>query len=206
MKRFQFKQRFWVTILLALMGALILFSAPAGVMAQEATPGAASPTSALVGAYVQVVDSDPPYANVRAGPNAYLYPVIGVLLLGETAPAVGRSVSGDWIVITYPGGPNGMGWVYAANVELVSQAILPIIEPPPTPIPTPAPVDPTQAAAFTVAPTATRLPTFTPPAPLVKPTYAETTDQRAGFALGPVILGLALVGVVGLIASLFGRR
>ncbi|MCX6064713.1 MAG: hypothetical protein NT121_03020, partial [Chloroflexi bacterium] len=117
------------------------------------------------------------------------------------------SPGGDWIQIHYDGVPGNVGWVYAPLVGLSANSGLPIVEPPPTPTPATTPtIDPTLAAAFIPQLTATRLPTFTPPGPLVIPTYENAGPRTGGIPLGLVISLLVLVGGFGsLISFLRGR-
>lgn len=87
------------------------------------------------------VNSDVDAVNVRTGPGTEVFPVIGTLAAGESARAVGRSPDGAWVMILYPGAPEGTAWVYAAYVQ-VNQGMLPVIdlpavEVPPTPTPLP---------------------------------------------------------------------
>jgi len=98
-----------------------------------------------------------------------------------------------------------VGWVYAANVTLTGA--LHIVESPPTltPLAT-ATFDPTLLAAFQSEPTATRLPTFTPPPPLVRPTFTEAVRPRGDFPTGAVILVAALLGGLVLAVSFVSRR
>jgi hypothetical protein len=108
-------------------------------------------------------------------------------------------------MIQFPGGPNGVGWVYSPNVE-VSPGFLQVVERPPTPAPLVVPsIDPTMAAAFNVQPTPTRMPTFTPPPPLAIPHYEE---QSVGGSLGfgIFIIGLGLIGGLGLLVSFVLRK
>jgi hypothetical protein len=177
-------------------------AAPAGILAraQELTPAATS------GGPMITVGIDG--ANVRTGPsgNDLAYPVIGHLQPGESAPAIGVSLSHDWIQIVFLPGPGGVGWVYAANV-ILSPGFLRVIEPPPTPtLPQTPTIDPTFAAQFTNQATATRPPTFTAPAPLTVPTFSEPAGSRTGFPFGGLIAGIAVLGLIGLVASFVSRR
>lgn len=186
----------------------LLFNVPAPfkVAAQQATGSVPTVTSTPGGPYIQVTYQD--QINVRAGPSQYDYSVIGVLLSGETAPAIGRSPGDSWIQIRYPGVENGVGWVFSAYVKLVATDLLPIIEPPPTPVPlTTATINPTVAASFITPIPPTRIPTFTPPGPLQVPTYTVSTGQSAGpVPMGLVIVLLTLIGGFGaLISFLRGR-
>lgn len=165
--------------------------------ASTATPGGPSP-------FITVTYIEP--INVRTGPSTVYYPVIGQLPVGATAPALGKSPSFAWIEIAYPPGPGGVGWVYAANVTL-SPGFLQVIEPPPTATPlATSTIDPTFAAQFNIQPTATRLPTFTPPAPLVIPTFPPTADSAPHFSMGILILAIGLVGALFLLFSFLTRR
>lgn len=175
------------------------------VLAQEpqTSPTPVSPT----GIFITVL-GDEPYANIRVGPSASIYTVIGQLLPGDTAPALGRSPGGDWIQIEFAGAPNNKGWVYSPLVVL-SPGTLPIAEPPPTPIPpATATIDPTLMAQYTFLPTSTRLPTFTPPAPLTTAIYTQPPMEAESdsIPMAIVILSLAGFGVIGFIVSLFLPR
>jgi uncharacterized protein YraI len=155
------------------------------------------------------VNLDQQQINVRSGPSTYIYPPIGVLLAGQSAPALGRSPGGDWIQIYYPGVPGSVAWVYAPLVSLSGGVNLNIIEPPPTPTPVSTPtIDPTLAAAFIAPETPTRLPTFTPAPALVIPTFTDSTSasNSGGVPMGLIIVGLGFLGIFGaLISFLRGR-
>jgi uncharacterized protein YraI len=143
---------------------------------------------------------------VRSGPSV-LYPEIGIVLVGAEVPVVGRSAGGDWLVIQYPGVPGGIGWVWALYFD-VTPGELPVIENPPTPIPvTTSTIDPTMAAQFITTPIATRLPTYTQPAPLVIPTYDNNTGQSlGGIPIGLVIITLLSLGMIIGLFSYFQSR
>ena len=146
----------------------------------------------------------PDQVNVRTGPSTE-YELVGVLIAGQQASAIGRSVGGDWIQIHYPGVPGNTAWVYSPFVVLDPPgAFLPIIEPPPTSTPrVTATIDPTLAAQFNLSDiTPTRLPTFTAAAPIAQPTFAPPDAELRG-GLPPIfmIAGLVLVGVFGLMIS-----
>jgi hypothetical protein len=196
------------SIVLGLSLTALLFNAPAPLKVAAQQPTGSIPTVTGTPSGPVVTNTFGEQINVRSGPSSWQYPTIGVLLPGEVVPALGRSPGGAWIMIAYPGVPGGVGWVYAPLVSL-SPGALPIIDPPPTPtlIATQT-LDPTLVAAYIVPATATRLPTFTPPAPLIIPTYVVESDPGAGQSLpmGLVILGLALIGGFGsLITFLRGR-
>ncbi|MBL8092444.1 MAG: hypothetical protein JNJ43_19075, partial [Anaerolineales bacterium] len=65
-------------------------------MAQEPTQTPA-PTTGL---FITVI-TDEPQINVRLGPSSTIYPIVGILITGSTAPALGRSQGGDWIQIEF---------------------------------------------------------------------------------------------------------
>jgi uncharacterized protein YraI len=207
MKRFWFQITLWIFIPVAVLG---LFMVPAGrqaVFAQQPTGSVPTVTGTPGGALI-TVNSDQDQINLRSGPSTYKYPIIGVLLAGQQAPALGRSPGGDWIQIQYAGVPGSVAWVYAPLVRLSPGANLPIVEPPPTPTPASTPtIDPTLAAIFIVPETATRLPTFTPPAALVIPTFTDAAPAPRGVPIGLLIFGFGFVGALGaLISFLRGGR
>ena len=183
-----------------------LFSTPAPlvVLAQQPTD---TPAASSTGMFITVITEEP-QINVRMGPNSSIYPIVGTLLRGATAPALGRSHGGDWIQIEFAGAPNNKGWVYSPLVQ-VSPGILLEIEPPPTPIPPPtSTIDPTLAAQFIVVPTSTRLPTFTPPPSLTIPVYTENpiSSSQNSVPVATIIIALAALGIFGFMLSLFVRR
>jgi uncharacterized protein YraI len=142
----------------------------------------------------------PEQVNVRTGPHVS-YEQVGVMVAGQTAPAVGRSPGSEWIQIEYPGAPGGKAWVLAVLVALREGTIegLPVVEPPPT-----ATLPPTETAlpgtALPGTPLATRLPTFTPGPPVVQPTF-QTPDLGGGRGIPPALLIIVLF-VIGVFAGL----
>jgi uncharacterized protein YraI len=192
------------TLFIALISfGIFLASDSALVLALQLT---ATP-AADAGMFITVI-TDEPQINVRMGPSSSVYPVVGTLLTGSTAPALGRSPGGDWIQIEYAGAPNNTGWVYSPLVQ-VSPGTLRIVAPPPTPVPpATSTIDPTLAAQFNIMPTNTRLPTFTPPAPLASPSFMETPDSgpMGAVPLAAIIIALAILGSIGFLFSLFWRR
>jgi len=181
--------------------AVVLLVAPSA----SAAPAALQSTGTPDGAKIVV----PELVNVRLGPSLD-YEKVGVLIAGQEAPALGRSPGGDWIQIFYPGVQGNVAWVYAPNVILESgQRLLPIIEPPPTPTPrVTATIDPTFAAQFNIGELeATRLPTFTPADPVVRPTIsAPDANRSGGFPPVLVILGLFVLGIFGTVISVLRGR
>jgi len=175
------------------------------VLAQQPTGSVPTVTGTPSGPIATVVNADG--ANVRAGPSSVYYEKIGPSLIdGQKVPALGRSPGGDWIQIYYLGVPGNVGWVYAPLVVL-SPGYLPIIEPPPTSTPRVTQViDPTLMAAFAATGNPTQLPTFTPPPPLVIPTYDSIDNKLPRIPMGLVIFGLAFVGIFGAAISFLRRR
>ncbi len=206
MARVRIKTVFWWSLLLGIAGGIFGSPTVQQVQAQQPTGSIPTVTGTPIGAYI-TVNADQNFVNVRSGPSSYFYPRIGILLTGESAPALGRSPGGDWVMIEYIGVPGNVGWVYAPNVSLFSQGYLPVVDAPPTPTPLATPtIDPTLAAAFIVPETPTRLPTFTPPAPLAIPTFAdESTSNASRIPMGLLIFGLGFVGLLGALISMTRR-
>lgn len=174
---------------------------------QLPTIAIATVTGTPAGPMAVVVPGNEPQINLRSGPNS-LYDKVGVLLVGQSVPAKGRSPKGEWILVEYPGVPGGTAWVYALYVEIKPPVQLPIVEPPPTPtLAQTATIDPTLAARFIVTEAPTRLPTFTPPPPLAVPTFiAESGPALSRLPMGFIIMGLAAMGLFfGVVALAQGR-
>jgi hypothetical protein len=162
-------------------------------------------TGTPVGAVAIVKINEQGFANVRAGPSTIGYEIIGVLVVGQQVPALGRSSGGDWVQISYPGVPGGVGWIWSDLVDV--SGTLDVVEPPPTPTSNVTPtVDPTLAAQFQINIAPTRLPTFTAPAAISMPTFPieEPAAAPAGIPMALVIIGMAIVGIIGTIISLLG--
>lgn len=195
--------------LLFTLTALLWMSSASSLDRAWAQEPTATPGPGSGGMFITVL-GDEPFANVRLGPSASIYPVVGQLFPGDTAPALGRSPGGDWIQIEFAGAPDGKGWVYSPLVA-VSPGTLKVAIPPPTPLPPPtATIDPTLAAQFTVLPTSTRLPTFTPAPPITPRSYA-TESSVSGYESVPatrasIIISLAGLGIFGLLLSFIVRR
>jgi uncharacterized protein YraI len=206
MARFQIKISVWVLLFFGILGLIFSAPAPDVAQAQQATGVVPTVTGTPSGARV-TVNLDLDQINVRSGPSSYFYPRVGILVFGQSAPALGRSSGGDWIMIEYIGAPGNIGWIYAPNVSLISQNFLPVVEAPPTPTPLSTPtIDPTLAAAFIAPETPTRLPTFTPPAPLAMPTFVdETITNTNRLPMGLMIFILGFVGLLGGLISVARR-
>lgn len=195
-----------------LLTALILAGQITGAVtsasAQIPTVDIPTVTGTPSGAMAIVLPGAQDQINVRSGPGAVGYDIIGVLVVSQSVPALGRSVGGDWVQIAYPGAPDGVAWVYAPLVELTGP--VPIVEPPPTPTPRTTPtIDPTLAAQFLVELQPTRLPTFTEPAPVVRPTFVASTGGTLAtgrIPMGMVISVLLVVGGFGVLISLLRGR
>ena len=202
MKRNQFHLSIFISLFAVLSYWIFTASTPTGVLAQQPTE---TPT---LGLFITVI-TDEPQINVRLGPSSSIYPVVGTLLRGATAPALGRSQGGDWVQIEYPGAPNNKGWVYSPLVQVSPPGILLVVEPPPTPVPPPtSTIDPVLAEQFKIAPTNTRLPTFTPPPPMAVTVYTQAPSSAMDEAIpvGIVILALFSLGVIGFLLSAIVRR
>lgn len=196
-------------IIFVLFGSILLAQNSTVVYAQIPTGTIPTVTSTPSGPIVTVrPGQNEDFINVRSGPNS-LYPKVGVLLIGQTAAAKGRSPGGEWILIEYPGVASGVGWVYA-NLVNITPGDLPIVEPPPEPTPAVTQtIDPTLAAQFIVTTAPTRLPTFTPPPPLSIPTFqpaASSMVSLTGVPMGLVIAVLLTIGILLGIFSFIQRR
>ena len=161
-----------------------------------------TPSGVIVAVYLDLAQ-----IKVYSGPSTYLYPAIGVLLAGQEAPAFGISEDGNWIQIDYPGVADSVAWVYAPYVTIRKTGNLPVLQSPPTPTPASTPtINPTLAAAFIVPVAATRLPTFTAPAPMVFSPFKEVDQNTGQVPMGLLIFGFGFLGAFGaLISFLRGR-
>lgn len=197
-----------VTLVILCAGGFSMFSNSAqGVaVAQQPTGSVPTVTGTATGMIVRV-NLDLEIVNVYSGPSSYLYPSIGVLLLGQEVPALGISEDGNWIQVYYPGVPDSVAWVYGPYVTIIKTGRLPEIPAPSTPTPLSTPtIDPTLAAAFIDPVTPTRLPTFTPPPELVVPTFLPNLEASNRIPVGLFIIGLGFIGAFGtLISFLRGR-
>lgn len=189
-------RRFWFK---ATLGTLLFLGAMAGLLPAPRVAVAFQDEPTPTGITVTVTYTDP--INVRSGPSTTLYPIVATLTPGEVVPALGISPGRQWIQVAYPG---GVGWVYASFVSIAGGELR-IVEPPPTPTPTTIIIDPTLAAQFTIEPTITRLPTFTPPPPLEVPRFTDSNRGPRLAASGFFIVGLGLVGSIGLVISFLIR-
>ena len=187
-----------------LLGVLIyLIIAPVAVASPDIIQ-ADTPFPIVTGTPVGPTIIVPDQVNVRTCPSTNC-DLVGVLIAGQRASAIGRSSGGEWIQIIYPGVPGNVAWVYSAYVVLeAGQSLLPIVEPPPTPTPRVTPtVDPTLAAQFNLGSVApTRLPTFTPAPPIIQPTIEpDRNGNGTGFPPILAIIAFSVVGIFGLVIS-----
>lgn len=197
-----------VTILvLALIGMGLTFPINRVVQAQQPTGSIPTVTGTEAGPLITVY-ADLAQVEVYAGPSSFLYPAVGIILAGQSAPALGRAVDQDWIQIFYPGVPGSTAWVYAPYVRISPGARLQIVEAPSTPTPFSTPtIDPTLVAAFIEQETPTRLPTFTPPAELDGPEFEDPISARpARIPIGLLIFVLGFLGGMGVLLSFLRGR
>ncbi len=199
--------KFSAFFIAALMAATALLAplSPTSVAAQQPTGSIPTVTGTPLGPFITV--TYPEQINIRSGPNSTIYPAIGVMLPGETAPAIGKSVGGDWIQISYPGVPNNVGWVYAPLVSISPYANLIPVDAPPTPTPlTTATIDPTLQSEFLPQVTATRLPTYTPAPPIEPIDYGPSKASGVFLPIGLVITVFLAIGVFAGLVSYFRDR
>jgi uncharacterized protein YraI len=177
------------------------------VIAQQSTGSVPTVTGTAAGPVVTVY-ADLVQVDVYSGPSTYLYPAVGVLLAGQSVPALGRGRDQDWIQVAYPGIPGSKAWVYAPYVRISPGARLQTVDSPPTPTPFSTPtIDPTLEAAFIAPETPTRLPTFTPPAEIIIPTFVdEQADQANRIPVGLLMFSLGFVGAMGVLISFLRGR
>jgi hypothetical protein len=197
-----------ILVVAGLLGLGLFSPGKPPVFAQQPTGSIPTVTGTPEGPVI-TVDQSLPHIRVYAGPSSFDYPSIGVLLGNQRAPAIGRARDReDWIQILYPGVPGGTGWVYGLYVSLSAGARLPLVDIPPTPTPIATPtINPTLEAAFIGQQTPTRLPTFTPPAPLDQPFFTDAPSESASnIPTGLLILSLGLFGFLGAVISYLRGR
>lgn len=198
-------------LLIGLGLGMLLFlwisNAQASRVVQIPTGSVPTVTGPAVGATIIVLNNEQGFANVRSGPGTLGYEVVGVLVEGQQAAALGRTVVGDWIMISYPSIPGGIAWIWKDLVEVRGNA--PIVEPPATSTPRVTPtIDPTLAAQFLIAVQPTRLPTYTAAPPVTIPTYTSDSPQTTSgrVPVGFIIIGLGVLGIFGLLISFLRGR
>jgi len=201
----RFERKVFLLLGGAVFGAILTreLISPSVVFAQQPTVAVPTVTGTPPGP-IAFVNQDQEMINVHNGPGPN-YPVIGILVAGEQAPALGSS--GEWIEIIYWGTPGNSGWVLKSLVSM--KGVPPEVTPQPTPISKVTPtLNPTLAANYAVTVVPTLLPTFTPPGPLVVPTFspANTRISTQNLPIGFVIIGLAVIGLFGTLISLLRGR
>ncbi len=173
MKRFWFKSLIGILTVAGLGLATLLSPDQAGAFQEASTPS---------GILATVIYTEP--INVRSGPSTVFYPIIGQLQPGDIVPALGVSPGREWVQISFAGGANGVGWIYASFVT-ISGGELQIAEPPPTPTP---------LVSATIDPT------------LEIPQYTDAATSRSSGATGIFIVILVVIGALGLTVSFVLRR
>lgn len=195
------------TLALVILCFRLIQPAQAEEHAQIPTVAIPTVTGTPVGAIAIVRDNEQGFVNVRSGPSGVYYEIVGMLVEGSQVPALGRSPGGEWIKIVYPGVPGGVAWIWVDLVDV--RGNLPIVEVPPTPTPrTTATIDPTLAAQFLVEQLPTRLPTFTVPGPLLRPTFTQVPALGAPgrLPMGLVLIVMVVLGLFGSLISFLRRR
>ena len=176
------------------------------VRAQQPTGSIATVTGTPSGVIIAVY-LDLEHVKVYSGPSTYEYPAIGLLLKGQEVPALGRSQDGDWLQIHYPGVPDSVAWVYGPYVSIIKTGNLPVLEAPPLPPSAATPtINPTLQSAFIPQVTATRLPTFTAPAPFVLSTFDASASNTGNIPMGLLIFGFGFLGALGVLISFLQGR
>ncbi len=170
----------------------------------------AQPTAEFEPPFVECCKNNTDFTNLRGGPSAVYYPIVGILTFGEKCKALGQSKAGEWLQIAYQSAPGSVAWVSAENVIIhYGAGDLPVVAPPATQVPKNQPtIDPTFAAEFSsVLPT--RLATFTPATPVATaklPAFGGTS-MGGGLPAALIILALLTVGTFGtIISAIVGRR
>jgi uncharacterized protein YraI len=210
-KNWPFRNRLILTSLILISAAIYSLMGARAVQAnrlrQQPTVAIATVTGTPLGPMV-AVNGDQDMINVHNGPGQS-YPVVGVLVANQKAPAIGMDREGQWIEIKYMGVPGNLGWVSASLVTQEQNGTLPIVSPASPPqVQSTATLEPTLAARYIQLEAPTRLPTFTPAAPLVVPTFAAANRALdvTRLPIGFVIVGLGVIGFFGTLLSLLRSR
>lgn len=203
------KTKFILFFIFLIIGFGFFFYIPVqfDVSAQQPTGNVPTVTGTETGRIVRVrIDQSNELVPVYAGPNAFLYPQVGVILMGQELPAYGISQDGEYIQIYYPGIPESVAWVFGVYVETIKLGNLPVLPAPSTPtlVSTPT-IDPTLVAAFIPEVTATRLPTFTPAPEIIVATFLPEEEVNR-VPTGLLILALGFIGGFGILISFLRGR
>lgn len=112
---------------------------PTAAPTESATVAAPDAGDIPAGPAAEVKNTGETSVNLRNAPTFdEISRVIGYLQLGQTARAIARDPSSQWVLIEYQWGTNTMAWVYAPKVELsVPIDQLPSVGEAPTPTPAP---------------------------------------------------------------------
>lgn len=181
-------KQIWFKLLVGFAISVLALFTPGQVWARDAA-------QVQSGITVTVIYTEP--INVRGGPSTVYYPIVGRVSPGDVLPALGVSPGREWVQVAYPDAPGGVGWLYAAYVTVYGGELT-VVEPPPTQTPVAtATINPTFAAAFLFQPTATRMPTFTPPPPLAVPEFTDDAALRpAGLSTGMIVVSLFVIALL----------
>lgn len=192
--------------LCAILGFVFPLGAQAEPLFQHPTVSIPTVTGTPRGPFI-TVPIDQKLIYVRSGPGRS-FPVIGILVTGETAPALATSAQGEWVQVTYLGVEGSTGWVFARLVTITDVEELSEVAAPPTPTPNATPTLPAGAERFASVDEPTRLPTYTPAAPIVQPTFEAVVQQTptGPLPIGFIIIGLAVLGGFGILLSILRGR
>ena len=201
----------WATLfIISLCFVLVLYTVAdtKSVIAQQPTGSVPTVTGTPTGPMASVISykAENEGINIRSGPGVD-YNIIGKMWLDVDLPVIGKSPGGNWLLVNDPSIPGGQGWVFSFNVD-VTVGEIPVAEVPSTPLPQATDsIDPTLAAQFITTPLATKLPTYTPSAPLTIPTF-EVFDSQSfiGIPVGLIILVLFGLGLIMALFSYFTAR
>ena len=198
-------KRNWLVVLTfgGLLAAGLLLRRPMAAAARQA----GTPTPAG-GPRVEAFLDEP--TNVRAGPGTD-YDLVGTLVKGQGGAILGQVLRSPyvWLKIVYIGGPDNTGWVLKDLVRVVGDLnTVPILDLPPTPTLPPTSTAAVEAFEGTPTPEPQRLPTFTAPPPVVRPTLLPVQGVREGGGVPPalIITSLFVLGAFGALVSLLRRR
>lgn len=193
---------------MAMLLTMYTLSTPKSVFAQQPTGSIPTVTGTPSGpmASVKMGVTKDNQINVRSGPNTQ-FEQIGIIVVGQKVPVLGKTAGGEWLLVEVPGVAGGTGWVYSSFMDVTAGEI-PLVESPPQAQPkVTVTIDPALAAQFVTTPLATPLPTYTPVAPLVVPTFnVNQTQVFAGIPIGLIIIGLFGAGLLTALFSYFQAR
>ncbi len=148
--------------------------------------------------------------NVRAGPGTD-YDLVGTMINGQSGAILGQAQRGPylWLKIVYIGGPDNLGWVLKDLVRVVGDLnTVPVLTLPPTPTVPPLSTSGAATPEGSATPGGERLPTFTAPPPVVRPTLLPVQGvlEGGGIPSAILIISLLMLGSFGALVSLLRRR